>query len=207
MSPRIPAWSQMQIALAIINAFLVAVALILLAGCGQNREMTTDQKRNLRRDTTEVRQVALPDGKIVQLTTRIVTIEKETSAEQQAEQVQVEAPKLLQDLGSTIKAGATAAATALGGPIAGQAAAAGIDWISTLLGAGGAAAVATGTGVVASRRSSARRRELVKAQDAYASDLEDAETDDDVKDLKAKHAERQKALGIYDQLTKERHGA
>jgi hypothetical protein len=60
------------------------------------------------------------------------------------------------------------------------------------------------TGVVMRERT--RRRQMIQAQDAYANDIEDAETAAEVAAIKAKHAARQKALGIHDQLTRERHG-
>ena len=50
-----------------------------------------------------------------------------------------------------------------------------------------------------------RTKRLVKASSEFADDLECAETDLDVAAVKAKHAAKQKALGIYDDLTKVRH--
>jgi len=178
---------------------LLAVVVMVLAGCAQNRDQNTDQKRNLRRETTEVRQVVV-DSKVVQLTTKTLTIERETSAEQQSERIEIEQPKVLTDLADGAKALLKAGAAATMGP-AGPAA---VDWIWQTVAGVGAMGAAGGAGVVMRERT--KRRQMIKAQSDYASDLEDAETDDDVKEVKKKHAERQKALGIHDQLTQERHG-
>jgi len=50
------------------------------------------------------------------------------------------------------------------------------------------------------------RKAKIAAMDAYAKDIEKAETDEDVEKIKTKHAERQKVLGIHDQLAQDRHG-
>lgn len=136
----------------------LALALLVLSGCSQNREQQTDQRRNLRRDVTAVQQVLLPDGKIAQLTTKTTTVERETSAEQQTEQSQIEAPKILADLGSVAQGALRAAATATVGPAGGAA----VDWIwQTVAGVGaaGAAAVA-GKKAVEAKRNARQRDEL-----------------------------------------------
>lgn len=177
---------------------LVAHAIaLLLVGCAENRQVSTDAKRTLVRDTTEARQVLMPDGKVIQLTTRTKTVERETSASDEQGRVETEPPKVLTDFGAVAKDVVKGAATAAMGPAAGAA----VDWLWQ-----GVAGLATaaGTGLVIRERNT--RRKMVKAQSEYASDIEEAETDDDVKAVKQKHAARQKALGIHDKLTRERHG-
>jgi hypothetical protein len=177
---------------------VVVLIALLLTACAENRQTSTDAKRSLVRDVTEIRQVALPDGKVIQLTTKTRTIERETSATDEQGRIETEAPKILQDFGAVAKEGVKAVATAAMGPAGGAA----VDWLWQ-----GVAGLATaaGTGLVIRERKT--RRKLVRAADDYAADIEEAETDEDVENIKKKHAARQKALGIHDQLTKERHGA
>jgi cysteine synthase len=111
--------------------------------------------------------------------------------------VEVEAPKVLDALKPLV----SGAATAVMGPAAGAA----VDWIWQAVAGVGAAGTTAGVGVVMRERT--RRRQLIQAQDAYASDIEQADTAAEVAEIKRKHAERQKALGIHEQLTRERHGA
>jgi cysteine synthase len=85
------------------------------------------------------------------------------------------------------------------GPAGGAAA----DWLWQTVAGLGAAGTTAGVGLVMRERTT--RRKMVKAQDAYAADLEEAETDEDVAAIKSKHAARQDALGIRKQLTQERH--
>ena len=174
-----------------------ALAILALSGCAENRQASTDAKRTLLRDTTEVRQALTPDGKAVQLTTKTRTTERETSATEEQSRVEIEQPKILQDFGAIAKALAMSAA----GPAGGAA----VDWLWQLVSGTCAAGTLAGAGVVMRQR--AIRRRMVKAQDDYASDIEQADTDEEVAAIKTKHAERQKALGIHAQLTKERHRA
>lgn len=178
---------------------LLAV-LLVLAGCAENRQVSTDAKRTLVRDTTEVRQVLMPDGKVIQLTTRTKTVERETSASDEQGRVETEPPKMLTDFGAVAKDVVKGAATATMGPAAGAA----VDWLWQTVAGVGLAGSTAGVGAVLRERT--RRRQFVQAQDAYAADLEQAESDADVAEIKRKHAERQKALGIHAQLTRERHG-
>lgn len=181
--------------------FTIAVAMLLLSSCAENRQASTDAKRTLVRETTEVRQVLTPEGKAVQLTTKTKTIERETSATDELGRVEIEPPKVLGDFGAVAKDALKGAATATVGPAGGAA----VDYLWQLLSGAGLAGTTAGVGLVMRERTT--RRRMVQAQDDYANDLEQAETDDDVKEIKKKHAERQKALGIHDKLTRERHGA
>ena len=178
---------------------LLAIVLVLTA-CAENRQATTDAKRTLVRETTETRQELLPDGKVVQLTTKTKTVERETSATDEQGRVEVEPPKVLSDFGAVAQAGVKAAASAVMGPAGGAA----VDWLWQTVAGVGAAGTTAGVGLVLRERKT--RRQMVQAQDDYAADIEDAETDAEVAAIKQKHAARQKALGIHDQLTRERHG-
>lgn len=178
---------------------LAILTACVLAGCASNtRADSTEQAdRVLVRETTEVRQ-EVHDGQLVELRTKTRVVEQEQTDREASrdERVEVEEPKIL----STIKPLATAAATAVMGPAGGAA----VDWIWQTIAGVGAMGAAGATGMVMRERT--RRRQLIQAQDAYASDVEEAETDEEVAAIKAKHAARQKALGIHDQLTRERHG-
>ncbi len=174
--------------------------LVVMSSCAQNTraDQTEQQDRVLVREVTEVRQEVI-DGQVVELRTKTRTVEQEQTDKEASrdERVEVEAPKVL----DALKPLAKAAAETLIGP-AGPAA---VDWIWQTVAGVGAMGAAGGVGVVMRER--ARRRQLIQAQDAYASDIEQAETDAEVAEIKRKHAERQKALGIHEQLTRERHGA
>ena len=179
---------------------LAVIAALALTGCAQTaREATVEQKdRVMVREVSEVRQ-DVHDGQVVELRTVTRTTEREqTDREASRDQrVEVEPPKVL----SALKPLATAAATAVMGPAGGQA----VDWLWQTIAGLAAAGTTASVGVVMRERT--RRRQLIQAQDAYARDIEQADTDADVADIKRKHAERQKALGIHEQLTRERHGA
>lgn len=182
----------------LVAAILCALmALTLLSGCARTESRDTDQKRNLRRETVEVRQEIAPSGQVVQLTTKTITTETEQTAGQESARIEVEAPKVL----DTLKPLAQAAATAVMGPAGGAA----VNYLWETVAGLGAAGTTAGVGMVIRERT--RRRKFLKAQDDYARDLEDAETDEEVERVKAKHRERQQALGIHEQLTRERHGA
>jgi hypothetical protein len=178
-----------------------ALVLVLLSGCASNStaraDSTEQQDRVLVRETTEVRQ-EVHDGQLVELRTKIRVVEQEQTDREASrdERVEVEEPKIL----SALKPLASAAATAVMGPAGGAA----VDWIWQTVAGVGAMGTAGGVGVVMRERT--RRRQLIQAQDAYTRDIEEAETDAEVDAVKAKHAARQKALGIHDQLTRERHG-
>lgn len=180
--------------------YLIPILVLLAAGCAENRQATTDGKRTLVRDATEVRQVLMPDGKVIQLTTKTKTVERETSASDEQGWVETEPPKMLTDFGTVAKDVVKGAATATMGPAAGAA----VDWLWQTVAGVGLAGSTAGVGMVLRERKT--RRQMVRAQNDYAADIEEAETDDDVKAVKQKHAARQKALGIHDQLTRERHG-
>lgn len=183
---------------AVLFLALLAV-LVAMQGCASNARTDTaeQQDRILVRETTEVRQ-EVHDGQMVELRTKIRVVEQEQTDKEASrdERVEVESPKVL----DALKPLAKAAATTVMGP-AGPAV---VDWIWQTVAGVGAMGAAGGVGVVMRERT--KRRQLIKAQDDYASDLEAAETDDDVKAVKEKHAKRQQALGIHDQLTRERHG-
>jgi Flp pilus assembly protein TadB len=187
---------------------IVLFLAVLAVGCArtESRDTSSEQKRNLRRETVETRQEIAPSGQVVQLTTKTVTTEREQTAaqEQESGRTEIEAPKVL----DTLKPLATAAATAVMGPAGGAA----VNYLwETVAGVGLAGATGGAGMVIRERRRREEDRELrkkmVKAQDDYAADIENAETDAEVARIKAKHAERQKALGIHEQLTRERHGA
>lgn len=179
------------------------LALMFAAGCGTMRnDQSNEQQQGSRRQsettTTEtVRQVIAPDGQLVELrdkvrVSRTLSEDTATQTDRQAEsRLEVEAPKLLPTLVSV--AGKAASGNWLG---------AGAELLAGL----GSAAVVGGGGYVALRRQKQRASELVKAVDSYASDVESAETDDEVLAVKAKHRERQKALGIHTDLERVRHG-
>jgi hypothetical protein len=175
------------------------ICILLLAGCAQNRQATVDTNRKTVTDTTEVKQALAPDGKVIQLTTKTRTIAKEVTSTDEQSRIETEAPKVLGDFGAIAQAGVKAAATAVMGPAGGAAA----DWLWQTVAGLGAAGTTAGVGLVMRERTT--RRKMVKAQDAYAADLEEAETDEDVAAIKSKHAARQDALGIRKQLTQERH--
>jgi len=180
---------------------VVILAACALSGCAGNSTVRADsteqQGRVLVRETTEVRQ-EVHDGQLVELRTKTRVVEQEQTDREASrdERVEVDDPKIL----SALKPLASAAATAVMGPAGGAA----IDWIWQTLAGVGAMGAAGATGVVMRERT--RRRQMIQAQDAYANDIEDAETAAEVAAIKAKHAARQKALGIHDQLTRERHG-
>jgi hypothetical protein len=185
--------------LQILLCFLAgAFVVVALTGCATNaREDSAEQQdRVLVRETQEVRQ-EVHDGQVVELrTVTRVTEQEQTDREaSRDERVEVEAPKVLDALKPLVKAGADAIVTGGG---------AAVDWIWQAVAGVGATGVAGAAGVVMRERT--RRRQLIQAQDAYARDIEQAETDAEVAEIKRKHAERQKALGIHDQLTRERHG-
>lgn len=196
---RRPAWEYVLVATV---GLLLAWA---LAGCGsETRQETRTEKRIVTVSKTITQQIT-PNGDIVQLESITRTITDETGQQIGESQTEIKPPQIVGSLG---KAVGTGVALLTGSGAAGQAAEAGIDWLTGLLGAGATGAVGAGTGAVAMRSLERNRtRKLVQAQDDYASDIENAETDADVAEIKRKHAERQKALGIHEQLTRERHGA
>lgn len=177
----------------------VAVCLFAL-GCGSTtrEDRSEQQDRVLVRTTEEVRQ-ELVDGQMVELRTKTRVVEDEQTDREanRNEVVEVTAPKIL----DAVRPLAHMAATAVAGPGGGAA----VDWLWQTVAGVGAAGTTAGVGVVLRERS--RRRLMVKSQDAYANDLESAETEEDVAAVKRKHSERQKALGIHDALARERHSA
>jgi len=177
-----------------------SILLVVMSGCASNTraDQTEQQDRVMVRETTEVRQEVV-DGQMVELRTKTRVVEQEQTDKEASrdERVEVEAPKVLDALKPLV----AGAATAVMGPAGGAA----VDWMWQTLAGVGAMGAAGGVGVVMRERT--RRRQLIQAQDAYARDIEQAETDAEVDAIKAKHAERQKALGIHEQLTRERHGA
>lgn len=176
------------------------IVCLVLTGCAENRQAAIDAKRTLVRETTEVRQELLPDGKVIQLTTKTKTVERETSATDEQSRIETEAPKVLSDFGAVAKDVVKGAASAAMGPAAGAA----VDWLWQTVAGVGLAGSTAGVGMVMRERKT--RRQMVQAQDDYAADIEAAETDAEVAAIKQKHAARQKALGIHDKLTRERHG-
>lgn len=193
---------------AALAFWLIAAVCIwmMLNGCAATRQVEVQADRKLKRIVVTTAQVIQPDGKIAQLTTKTVTTENEASGSSTQDDTQVPLPAIVGDFGSLARGAAVAGATAMGGPTAGALVSSGIDWITALVYGTGTAAVAGGTGYVAIQGQKRRTRQLVQAEDDYANDLEQAETDDDVKAVKSKHAERQKALGIHTDLTRARHG-
>ncbi len=182
-----------------MRTHVALAAFLILAGCAQaTREDRTEQAdRVMVRETTEVRQ-EVHNGQVVELRTKTRVVEQEQTDREASrdERVEVESPKVL----DAIKPLASAAATAVMGPAGGAA----VDWLWQTVAGVGMAGTTAGVGVVMRERT--RRRRLIQAQDAYAADIEQADTDAEVAEIKRKHAERQKALGIHEQLTKERHG-
>jgi hypothetical protein len=187
----------------LLFAALVAI-LFIMTGCGtETRQETRTERRTVTVSKTITQQIT-PNGDIVQLESVTRTTTDETGQQIGESQTEIKPPQIV---GSLSKAVGTGVALLTGSGAAGQAAEAGIDWLTGLIGAGATGAVGAGTGAVAMRRlERSRTRQLVQAQDDYASDIEDAETDAEVAEIKRKHAERQKALGIHEQLTRERHG-
>lgn len=184
----------------LVDVIILVAVLVLLAGCSSSTRADLNEKNNraLVRETTEVRQ-EVHDGQMVELRVKTRVVEREQTDKEASrdERVEVESPKVL----NALKPLVTGAATAVMGPAGGAA----VDWIWQAIAGVGAMGTTAGVGVVMRERT--RRRQFVQAQDDYANDIEKAETNADVDAVKRKHAERQKALGIHDQLTRERHGA
>lgn len=84
-----------------------------------------------------------------------------------------------------------------------QAVASTTPWGGILAGVVGA--VTTAAAGYKALSGAAQTKRMVKAQSEYADDLERAETDADVAAVKAKHADRQKTLGIHADLQRARH--
>jgi hypothetical protein len=179
---------------------LALAALACLGGCAQSQRAATQAEgtRELRRETTTVRQVLAPDGAILELREQTVTVETEASATQGRSEArtELEPPKVL----DAAVRGLSQVADRM---VPGGGMAVNMLW-QVLAGSG---AIAAGGGAAAVLRERKRARELVQAQDAYAKDIERADTDAEVAQVKAKHEGRQKALGIHTALTRARHGA
>jgi cell division protein FtsB len=142
--------------------YLIAVVLVF-ASCGQQTETLRKESRTLRRETIEKRQEITPNGQLIQLTTRTVTIENEATGEKISETVEVEAPKFLGSLADVGKALVVGAGAAVGGPAGG--AAADMLW-QTLAGVGGAgAAAATGKMAIEGRRRKKLEEEIEEIAD------------------------------------------
>lgn len=186
---------------AMLALFAIAMAIaVFLCGCSQQRDTEASQTRSLKRTEVRVEQVLAPDGKLVQLTSKTTTLEAEDSGRIEREDVLVQPPQVLMDLGSAAKTAVAAVADRVA-PGSGVA----VDYLwQAVAGATGLGAAAAGAKVVADGR---KRRRYIKAMDDYSSDLEDAETDDDVARVKEKHRQRQQALGIHGDLERERLGA
>lgn len=188
--------------------FVSTVGVLLawaLAGCGSETRQETRTERRIVTVSKTITQQITANGDIVQLESVTRTTTDETGQQVGESQTEIKPPQIVGSLGKAVGTGVT---LLTGSGAAGKVAETGIDWLTGLLGAGATGAVGAGTGAVAMRKLERNRtRRLVQAQDAYASDIEDAETDAEVAEIKRKHQERQKALGIHDQLTRERHGA
>lgn len=222
-----PAWGRWAMkAMALIMLAILAVLSLLLGGCASNRTATGTEDRDEQRHectvtTTEtVRQVLSPTtGEPIELRekTRVVSESAATGSSRATstteEALEVQAPKALETLGAVLKEGAKKVAdkTVPGGGAA-------VEWawqaVSGVLGVGAAGAGAKA--VLDGRRrrrleeeaeeAEERRRLVAKSMNDYARDIEGATTDDQVRDIKTKHRERQRALGIHDDIERLLHG-
>jgi len=211
--------------LAVIILCVLALLCFLLGGCASNRTASGTEERSEQRQertvtTTEtVRQAFSPTGELVELRekTRVVsdsTASGSSRADTTAdEQLEVEPPKALGVIGTALKEGAKKVADQAvpGGGAVVESAWQAVSWA---LGLGAAGA---GTKVVLDGRrrrreedeaeaAEERRRLIAKAMNDYARDIEGATTDDQVRDIKTKHRERQRALGIHDDIERLLHG-
>jgi hypothetical protein len=196
---RFVTWAGLMLA-GVAQVIVLVCVVLWIGGCAtqERQDATKQEARTLERSTETVKQ-AYVDGQLIELREKTVVTEREltdgaTSGERR---VELEPPKALNDVLKPV-------AKTLAGAAAGPAGEAAVDWIWQLLGGVGAMGAAGGVGAVIRERK--RTRTLVRAQDEYARDIEDAETDEDVEAVKQKHQERQKALGIHTTLTRERHG-
>lgn len=194
--------------LAIVLFLGICMFMALLSGCASNRDASTDTKRSKRVDTVTTQQVVVGE-KIVKLTSRTTVVENEDTGTVFNERVEVEAPQVLQDLGTVaLEAGKKVADSIV--PGSGYL----VETITGLAGLG-----AGGAGIKAMSESRRRRkleeeqeeaeerqRKVNRAMKEYADDIEEAETDDEITAIKKKHEERQRRLGIYDDVMKARHG-
>lgn len=213
-------------AMALIMLAILAVLGLLLGGCASNRtaagsEERAEKHRERTVTTTEtVRQVLSPvTGEPMELRekTRVVSESEATGSSRATssteETLEVQPPKALETLGAVVKEGAKQVADQA---VPGGGAA--VEWawqaVSGALGVGVAGAGAKA--VLDGRRrrreeeeaeaAEERRRLIAKAMNDYARDIEGATTDDQVRDIKTKHRERQRALGIHDDIERLLHG-
>jgi hypothetical protein len=134
-----------------IRAWSLVGALLILAGCGMDRQAVAEGTRTTR-TITIVRAQAVHGDQIVELVTRTTTLTDEATGTTTTERTETDAPRVVGTLAGILRAGATLAGTATMGPAGGAVAGAAVDWVTQLIVGGTAAATAGGAGLVALRR-------------------------------------------------------
>ena len=139
------------------GAVPVAFAILILAGCGSERQAVAEGTRTTR-TVTIVRAQTVQGDQIIELTTRTTTLTDEATGSTTSERTETDAPRIVGTLAGILRAGATLAGTATLGPAGGAAVGAAADWLTQLVVGSTAAATAGGAGFVAMRQTGALRR-------------------------------------------------
>jgi hypothetical protein len=160
------------------------VVCLCLAGCATESRSDVQTTKRIVTVTRTLQQVYAPNGDLVLLegATKVVTDE---TGQQIGESETISRPP--QVLSVAAKVVGTGIAALTGSATAGQAAEAGVNWISGLLGAGAAGGTAGGAGWLALRRTRRQRDELIEGVEKS----KDVLSEEDWDKVKAKLASAQ----------------